>query len=96
MLLPLLLILKAKAIAVVTLAAIVIAASLYKLAVLAKIAFIAKAFFIIKQLIAKHHEHHEEAWVPHHDEHHGHGWDGGWSRSRNEGNSLAYSAYNQS
>ncbi|XP_050685313.1 uncharacterized protein LOC126979812 [Leptidea sinapis] len=101
LLIPLAILAKVKAVALVVLALLVIAASLFKLAVLAKIAFIAKVIAIIKALIAKKYHHEEEhAWVAH-EEHgppvqvpHG-GWDGGWSRSRNEANNLAYSAYQQ-
>lgn len=97
---------KAKAVALVVLALLVIAASLFKLALLAKVAFIIKIIAIIKALIAAKKHHQEETyeiaapshgWEPHsehvsHD--HGHGWEGGWSRSRKEGGSnLAYSAY---
>ncbi|VVC90301.1 unnamed protein product [Leptidea sinapis] len=81
LLIPLAILAKVKAVALVVLALLVIA--------------------IIKALIAKKYHHEEEhAWVAH-EEHgppvqvpHG-GWDGGWSRSRNEANNLAYSAYQQ-
>lgn len=89
---------KAKAIALVVFALLVIAASVFKLAVLAKIAFIAKVIAIIKALIAKKHAQEDHGWAPPHEEHvhaGGSGWEGGWSRSRNEANSLAYSAYQQ-
>ncbi|KAL0811307.1 hypothetical protein ABMA28_009721 [Loxostege sticticalis] len=97
MLIPLVLLAKAKAIALVVLSLVVIAASIFKLAVLAKIAFIVKAIAILKALLAKKHQHEEEAWVPHVEEHghggHGGGWEGGWSRSKNDAGNLAYSAY---
>ncbi|KAH9644667.1 hypothetical protein HF086_011836 [Spodoptera exigua] len=103
MLIPLMLLAKAKAVAIVVLALVVIAASLFKLALLAKIAFIIKLIAIIKALLAKKHAQEEVSWEPHgwepHAEHHpvaaehGHGWEGGWARTRNEANNLAYSAY---
>ncbi|XP_072935237.1 uncharacterized protein [Epargyreus clarus] len=97
LLIPLAIMAKVKAVALVILALLVIAASLFKLAVLAKIAFIAKVIAIVKALIAKKHSQEEHTWVTTHEEHPSHGgWDGGWSRSRNEAaNSLAYSAYQQ-
>lgn len=91
-LVPLLILAKAKAVAIVVAAIVIIAASIFKIAVLAKIAFIAKAIAIIKHLIHKKHEE-EHTWVPHHEEHVAPGWEGGWSRSRNDANNLAYSAY---
>lgn len=80
----------------------VIAASVFKIALLAKIAFVIKVIAIIKALLAKKHAQ-EESWEPHGWEPHveqvhaepSHGWEGGWSRSRNEANNLAYSAYNK-
>ncbi|KAF9799381.1 hypothetical protein SFRURICE_003078 [Spodoptera frugiperda] len=61
-----------------------------------------KIIAIIKALLAKKHAQ-EESWDSHgwdsHAEHHpvavehGHGWEGGWSRTRNEANNMAYSAY---
>ncbi|XP_026754253.2 uncharacterized protein LOC113514375 [Galleria mellonella] len=94
LLIPLLLLAKAKAVAIITLSLVVMAASLYKLAVMAKIAFIVKAIAILKALLHKKHHEEEHGWVPHVEEHHGHeGWDGGWSRSKNDGSSLAYSHY---
>ncbi|KAJ8709513.1 hypothetical protein PYW08_009517 [Mythimna loreyi] len=102
-LIPLILLAKAKAVAIVVISLVIIAASLFKLALLAKIAFIIKLIAIIKALLAKKHAQ-EESWEPHgwepHVEHHpvaaehGHGWESGWSRSRNEANNMAYSAYN--
>lgn len=88
---------KVKAVALVIISLLIIAASIFKLAVLAKIAFIAKVIAIIKALLAKKHAHHQEEhiWAAPIEEH-GHpspGWEGGWSRSRNEANNLAYSAY---
>lgn len=102
MLIPLLLLAKAKAVAIVVAAIVVIAASLFKIALIAKIAFLIKLFAIIKSLLAKKGQE-ESSWEPHGYESHEHhvavpaqlsqGWDGGWSRSKNEANSLAYSAY---
>ncbi|CAH0721075.1 unnamed protein product, partial [Brenthis ino] len=96
LLIPLVILAKVKAVVLVILSLLVIAASIFKLAVLAKIAFIAKVIAIIKALLAKKHAHQEEhIWATPHEEH-GHqsaGWEGGWSRSRNEANNLAYSAY---
>lgn len=104
MIIPLLILAKAKAVALAVFSLVVIAVSLFKLALIAKIAFIIKLIALIKELLAKKHAQ-EEVWQPHgwesHAEHHpvavehghGHGWEGGWSRSRNEGNSMAYSAY---
>lgn len=97
-LIPLAILGKIKAIALVVFALLVIAASVFKLAVIAKIAFIAKVIAIIKALIAKKHAQEDHGWAPPHEEHvhaGGSGWEGGWSRSRNEANSLAYSAYQQ-
>ncbi|CAH2097088.1 unnamed protein product [Euphydryas editha] len=97
-LIPLAILAKVKAVALVVFALLVIAASVFKLAVLAKIAFIAKIIAIIKALIAKKHAQEDHGWVTSHEEHvhpGGNGWEGGWSRSRNEANSLAYSAYQQ-
>ncbi|KOB69103.1 Osiris 9F [Operophtera brumata] len=107
MLIPLLMIAKAKAVAIAILALVIIAASILKLAILAKVAFIIKIIAIIKALLAAKKHHQEETWeiapahgweAPHHGaEHHvehGHGWEGGWSRRGNDGNNLAYSAYN--
>ncbi|CAG9569464.1 unnamed protein product [Danaus chrysippus] len=96
LLIPLAILAKAKAIALIVVALLVIAASVFKIALLAKIAFIAKVIAIVKALLAKKHAQEEHGWVAH--EEHGHpsaGWEGGWSRSRNEANSLAYSAYQQ-
>ncbi|XP_059050472.1 uncharacterized protein LOC131845424 [Achroia grisella] len=96
LLIPLLVLAKIKAAAVVVLSIVVIAASLYKLALMAKIAFIFKAIAILKALLHKKHHEEEHGWVPHVEEHHGHeGWEGGWSRSKNDGSSLAYSHYQQ-
>ncbi|XP_028043715.1 uncharacterized protein LOC114253145 [Bombyx mandarina] len=102
MLIPLMILAKAKAIALVVAALLIIAASIFKIALLAKIAFIIKIIAIIKALLAKKHAQEEvswesHGWEPHADPHahveHGHGWEGGWSRSRNEANNMAYSAY---
>ncbi|CAH2234563.1 uncharacterized protein LOC120634413 [Pararge aegeria] len=98
LLIPLAILGKIKAVALVVIALLIIAASVFKLAVLAKIAFIAKVIAIIKALIlAKKHSQEEHTWVTH--EEHPHpapsGWEGGWSRSRDEANNLAYSAYKQ-
>ncbi|XP_075986854.1 uncharacterized protein LOC142983724 [Anticarsia gemmatalis] len=107
-LIPLVLLAKAKAVALVVLSLVVIAASLFKLALLAKIAFIIKIVALIKSLLAKKNSQEEISWQPQasgwesmaHVEHHpvavehaGHGWEQGWSRSRNEANNMAYSAY---
>ncbi|XP_023950837.1 uncharacterized protein LOC112055079 [Bicyclus anynana] len=98
LLIPLAILGKIKAVALVVVALLIIAASVFKLAVIAKIAFIAKVIAIIKALIAKKHSQEEHTWVTHEEhphEHHSSGWEGGWSRSRNEANNLAYSAYKQ-
>ncbi|XP_026492465.2 uncharacterized protein LOC113398100 [Vanessa tameamea] len=96
LLIPLAILAKAKAVALVVIALLVIAASVFKIAVLAKIAFIAKVIAIIKALLAKKHAQEEHVWAAPHEEHgHSGGYEGGWSRSRNEANSLAYSAYQQ-
>ncbi|RVE43858.1 hypothetical protein evm_011474 [Chilo suppressalis] len=104
-LIPLILIAKAKAVALVVFSIVVIALSFAKLAVLAKLAFFFKAFSIIKALLAKKHQHQqEEVWATPVEESHGggygghgghvgHGWEQGWSRSKTEGNNLAYSAH---
>lgn len=106
MVIPLLILAKIKAAAIVVLAIVVIAASLFKLAVLAKIAFIAKAIFVLKSLLQKKHEHEDYGWIhaaP--PQGHGweapsqgwdapsHGWERGWTRPKVEGNNLAYSGY---
>ncbi|CAH2059514.1 unnamed protein product, partial [Iphiclides podalirius] len=95
LLIPLAILAKVKAVALVVLALLVIAASLFKLALLAKIAFIAKVIAIVKALIAKKHAQEEHTWVTAHEEHPHTGWEGGWSRSKNDANNLAYSAYSQ-
>ncbi|CAK1594302.1 unnamed protein product [Parnassius mnemosyne] len=95
-LIPLAILAKIKAVALVVLALLVIAASVFKLALLAKIAFIAKVIAIVKALIAKKHAQEEHTWVTAHEEHPHGGWESnGWSRSKNDGNSLAYSAYSR-
>ncbi|XP_068625685.1 uncharacterized protein [Battus philenor] len=96
LLIPLAILAKVKAVALVVLALVVIAASLFKLALLAKIAFIAKVIAIVKALIAKKQAQEEHTWVTTHEEHPSHGgWDGGWSRSKNDASNMAYSAYSQ-
>ncbi|XP_013142579.1 PREDICTED: uncharacterized protein LOC106106528 [Papilio polytes] len=96
LLIPLAILAKVKAVAIVVLALVVIAASVFKLALIAKIAFIAKVIAIVKALIAKKHSQEEHTWVTTHEEHPQHGgWDGGWSRSKNDASNLAYSAYSQ-
>ncbi|XP_034837291.1 uncharacterized protein [Maniola hyperantus] len=105
LLIPLAILGKIKAIALVVIALLIIAASVAKLAILAKLAFVAKIIAIIKALIAakKHHSQEEYVITTHEEhsphEHHHHpapsGWEGGWSRSREEANNLAYSAYKQ-
>lgn len=104
MLIPLLILAKIKAAAIVVLSLVVIAASIFKIAVLAKIAFIAKAIYILKTLLHKKHEE-DHGWIHAAPQGHGweapshgweapsHGWERGWSRSKNDGNNLAYSAY---
>lgn len=105
MVIPLLILAKIKAAAVVVLAIVVIAASLFKIAVLAKIAFIAKAIYVLKMLLQKKHEHEDYGWAHAAPQGHGweapshgweapsHGWERGWTRPKNEANNLAYSAY---
>ncbi|XP_048001473.1 uncharacterized protein LOC125238240 [Leguminivora glycinivorella] len=99
MLMPLVLLLKAKLAALAVLFLGVIAISIWKLAVIAKIAFIAKIIAIIKALLAKKHEEHGGWAAPVHDDHgHGHGgWESqGWGRSgKIEGADMAYAGYKQ-
>ncbi|XP_053619731.1 uncharacterized protein LOC128680534 [Plodia interpunctella] len=95
LLIPLLLLAKAKAVAIIVLSLVVIAASLFKLAVMAKIAFIVKAITVLKALLHKKHHEEDHGWAPVEEHSHGGhgGWEGGWSRSKNDGSSLAYSHY---
>ncbi|XP_013185065.1 uncharacterized protein LOC106130709 [Amyelois transitella] len=92
LLIPLLLLAKAKAIALIVLSLLVIAGSIYKIAVMAKIAFIVKAITFLKHLLHKKHEEEHGGWAPVEEHSHG-GWDGGWSRSKNDAGNLAYSHY---
>ncbi|GBP17580.1 hypothetical protein EVAR_12291_1 [Eumeta japonica] len=94
MLIPLMLLAKAKAVALMTAFLGIIAFSIFKIMVMLKIAFIAKALAILKWLLSKHHHHHEEhGWIPHEEHHDHHGWDGGWARSKSDAQNLAYAAH---
>lgn len=74
----------------------IIAFAAVKGLLLAKAALLASALVLLKKLLSKH-EHHESYEVvahPHHEEHFSHGGGhGGWGRSSNDAQNLAYSAY---
>ncbi|CAG4964236.1 unnamed protein product [Parnassius apollo] len=74
----------------------IIAFAAVKGLMLAKAALLASALLLLKKLLSKqeHHESYEVVAHPHHDEHFSHGGGhGGWGRSSQDAQSLAYSAY---
>lgn len=73
----------------------IIAFAAIKGLMLAKAALVASALVLLKKLLSKndHHESYEVVAHPHHEEHYsGHGH-GGWGRSSQDAQTLAYSAY---
>ncbi|KPJ20273.1 hypothetical protein RR48_04871 [Papilio machaon] len=74
----------------------IIAFAAVKGLMLAKAALLASALLLLKKLLSKneHHESYEVVAHPHHDEHFSHGsGHGGWGRSSQDAQNLAYSAY---
>lgn len=78
----------------------IIAFAAVKGLMIAKAALLASALVLLKKLLSKndHHESYEVVAHPHHEEHYSHGGGGGgghggWGRSSDDAQNLAYSAY---
>ncbi|XP_013185075.1 uncharacterized protein LOC106130718 [Amyelois transitella] len=95
-LLPILALLQLKIQSLIPLFLGIIAFAAVKGLMLAKAALLASALVLLKKLLSKH-EHHESYEVvahPHHEEHYSHGGGhGGWGRSSQDPQTLAYNAY---